>query len=158
MVRERSSLQTIPHCRQTPGRRPAKAGDSYELPFTSDQADKPQVNPNLLYVVYINHIPDCMHVPCLLKIIRDYLIPLVFPFSVYNICTFFSLVMSVPCTFLSFVMSVSVIFLYSKLVCKTSLQYKCTQNQILCHVCLLCIHLTCNVCHQKFLVLSVSMI
>ncbi len=54
--------------------------------------------------------------------------------------------MSVPCTFLSFVMSVSVIFLYSKLVCKTSLRYKCTQNQILCNVCLLCIHLTCNVC------------
>ena len=71
-------------------------------------------------------------------------------FCVYNICTFFSLVMSVPCTFLSFVMSVSVIFLYNKLVCaltcmftvhvhtkpvcstavhKTSLQYRCTQNQ-----------------------------
>ena len=86
MVQERSSLQTIPHCRQTPGHRPAKAGDSYELPFTSDQADKPQVNLNLMYVVYINHIPDCMHVPCLLKIIRDYLNPLVFPFSWWQHC------------------------------------------------------------------------
>ena len=65
MVQERSSLQTIPHCRQTPGRRPAKAGDSYELPFTSDQADKPQVNLDIVYVVILTIFQIvCMFLVC----------------------------------------------------------------------------------------------